>query len=65
MWRTVDQRLAALRSAWWRILQVCVAAGLAWLIATQVFGHTQPFFAPVTVVLVLGPAIERRGRRAY
>jgi uncharacterized membrane protein YgaE (UPF0421/DUF939 family) len=63
--RTVDQRLAALRFAWWRILQVCVAAGLAWLIATQVFGHQQPFFAPIAVVLVLGLAIERRGKRAY
>jgi uncharacterized membrane protein YgaE (UPF0421/DUF939 family) len=61
----VDQRVAALRFAWWRILQVCLAAGLAWLIATRVFGHTQPFFAPISVVLVLGLAIERRGRRAY
>ncbi len=63
--RALDQRLAAVRFAWWRILQVCVAAGLAWLIATRVFGHPQPFFAPIAVVLVLGLAIERRGRRAY
>lgn len=61
----MEQRLAALRFAWWRILQVSVAAGLAWLVATRVFGHEQPFFAPVAVVLVLGLAIERRGRRAY
>lgn len=63
--RAVDQRIAALRFAWWRILQVCTAAGLAWLIASQVFGHKQPFFAPIAVVLVLGLAIERRGKRAY
>lgn len=63
--RAVDQRVAALRFAGLRILQVCVAAGLAWLIATQVFGHSQPFFAPIAVVLVLGLAIERRGKRAY
>jgi uncharacterized membrane protein YgaE (UPF0421/DUF939 family) len=63
--RGVDQRVGALRFALWRILQVCVAAGLAWLIATEVFGHEQPFFAPIAVVLVLGLAIERRGRRAY
>ena len=63
--RIVDQRVATLRFAWWRILQVCVAAGLAWLIATQVFGHAEPFFAPIAVVLVLGLAIERRGKRAY
>jgi len=65
MRRTAEQRLAALRFAWWRILQVGTAAGLAWLIATEVFGHEQPFFAPIAVVLVLGLAIERRGRRAY
>ena len=63
--RSVEQRMAALRFASWRILQVCVAAGLAWLIATEVFNHEQPFFAPIAVVLVLGLAIERRGKRAY
>jgi uncharacterized membrane protein YgaE (UPF0421/DUF939 family) len=63
--RTVDQRWAGLRFAWLRILQVCVAAAAAWLIATQVFGHENPFFAPISVVLVLGLAIERRGKRAY
>ena len=65
MRRTAEHRLAALRFTWWRILQVGVAAGLAWLIATKVFEHEQPFFAPIAVVLVLGLAIERRGRRAY
>jgi uncharacterized membrane protein YgaE (UPF0421/DUF939 family) len=63
--RTVDQRWAGLRFAWVRILQVCVAAAAAWLVATQVFGHENPFFAPISVVLVLGLAIERRGKRAY
>ncbi|MFA9401337.1 MAG: aromatic acid exporter family protein, partial [Acidobacteriota bacterium] len=58
-------RLAALRFTWLRILQVSLAAGLAWLVATEVLGHETPFFAPIAVVLVLGLAIERRGRRAY
>jgi uncharacterized membrane protein YgaE (UPF0421/DUF939 family) len=61
----VDQRVAGLRFAWLRIVQVSVAAGLAWVIATEVFGHQNPFFAPIAVVLVLGLAIERRGSRAY
>lgn len=60
-----DQRFAALRFAWWRILQVCLAAGAAWFIATQVFHHQTPFFAPISVVLILGLAIERRGNRAF
>lgn len=64
-WATVDNRLAALRFAWLRIIQVTLAAGLAWLVATQLFGHSTPFFAPISVVLILGLAIERRGKRAY
>lgn len=60
-----DERLTTLRFASPRILQICVAAGVAWLIATRVAGHSEPFFAPVAVVLVLGLAIESRGRRAY
>ncbi|MCB0827617.1 MAG: FUSC family protein [Solirubrobacterales bacterium] len=58
-------RLASLRFTWLRIVQVSLAAGLAWLVATRVLGHESPFFAPIAVVLVLGLAIERRGRRAY
>lgn len=58
-------RLADLRFTWLRILQVSLAAGLAWLVATRILGHETPFFAPIAVVLVLGLAIERRGRRAY
>jgi len=61
----VDQRFAALRFAWLRIIQVTLAAGLAWLVATQLFHHDTPFFAPIAVVLILGLAIERRGKRAF
>lgn len=46
-------------------MQLSVGAGLAWLIATRLFEHSQPFFAPIAVVLVLGLTIEQRGRRAY
>lgn len=58
-------RTAAIRFTWLRIVQVSLAAGLAWLVATHAVGHETPFFAPIAVVLVLGLAIERRGRRAY
>ncbi|MBK8293500.1 MAG: FUSC family protein [Solirubrobacterales bacterium] len=61
---TARGRLAALRFASLRILQICVGAGLAWLVATKLLGHSDPFFAPIAVVLVLGLAIERRGHRA-
>ncbi len=61
----IEDRFSALRFASLRIVQICVAAGVAWLIATRIVGHYEPFFAPIAVVLVLGLAIERRGRRAY
>jgi hypothetical protein len=57
-------RLERLRLAWRSILQAGIAAGLAWLIATEVFGHKQPFFAPVAAVITLGLTISQRGRRA-
>jgi uncharacterized membrane protein YgaE (UPF0421/DUF939 family) len=57
-------RLERLRLAWRSILQAGVAAGLAWVIATEVFGHRQPFFAPVAAIITLGLTISQRGRRA-
>ena len=37
------------------ILHTAVAASLAWLAATELFGHSRPFFAPVAAVITLGP----------
>jgi uncharacterized membrane protein YgaE (UPF0421/DUF939 family) len=57
-------RLDRLRLAWRSILQAGVAAGLAWVVATNVFGHKLPFFAPVAAIITLGLTISQRGRRA-
>jgi uncharacterized membrane protein YgaE (UPF0421/DUF939 family) len=57
-------RLERLRLVWRSVVQAGVAAGAAWVIATDVFGHKQPFFAPVSAVIVLGLTISQRGRRA-
>jgi uncharacterized membrane protein YgaE (UPF0421/DUF939 family) len=57
-------RLERLRLAWRSILQASVAAGTAWVIATEVFGHDRPFFAPVAAIITLGLTISERGRRA-
>jgi uncharacterized membrane protein YgaE (UPF0421/DUF939 family) len=46
------------------ILQTSVAAALAWLIATEVAGHEQPFFAPISAVITLGLTVGERRRRA-
>ncbi|HEV3377326.1 MAG TPA: FUSC family protein [Thermoleophilaceae bacterium] len=46
------------------ILHSAVAASLAWLIATDVIGHEQPFFAPISAVITLGLTVGQRRRRA-
>jgi uncharacterized membrane protein YgaE (UPF0421/DUF939 family) len=61
---SMRMRLDRLRLAWRSIIQVAVAAAVAWIIATRVFGHTQPFFAPVSAIITLGLTLTERGRRA-
>lgn len=46
------------------ILHSAVAASLAWLVATELAGHDQPFFAPISAVITLGLTVGRRRRRA-
>jgi uncharacterized membrane protein YgaE (UPF0421/DUF939 family) len=46
------------------ILQCSVAAAIAWLVATEVFGHSRPFFAPMAVVICIGVGFgQQRLRR--
>jgi uncharacterized membrane protein YgaE (UPF0421/DUF939 family) len=61
---SIRTRLERLRVSWRSILQAGVAAGAAWVIATEVLGHEQPFFAPVAAIITLGLTISERGRRA-
>ena len=60
-WRT---RVERLRLSWRTIFQASVSAALAWLIATKVLGHPQPFFAPVSAIITLGITVGQRGQRA-
>ena len=61
---SMQTRFERLRVAWRSVLQAGVAAGVAWVLATEVFGHEQPFFAPVSAIITLGLTISERGRRA-
>ncbi len=56
-------RMARLRSKQWQIAQCAVAAGVAWLIASDLLGHQTPFFAPVAAVVSLGTSYGQRLRR--
>ena len=61
---SLKARLYRLRLAWRSILQVGIAAGGAWIVATELLGHEQPFFAPVSAIITLGLTVSERGRRA-
>lgn len=45
-------------------VQSGLAAGAAWLVARQVVGHDEPFFAPIAAVIVLSASAGLRWRRA-
>jgi uncharacterized membrane protein YgaE (UPF0421/DUF939 family) len=62
---SVREGLLRLRDAWRPIVQVAAAATVAWLSATEVVGHTSPFFAPVAAIITLGITQGERGRRAF
>ncbi len=53
-----------LRSALLPIAQTALAAGLAWLIASEILGHPRPFFAAVAAIIALGVMRGQRARRA-
>ena len=57
-------RWQRLRTSALPVLQCALAASLAWLVATQVVGHTRPFFAPIAAILCLGVSLGARLRRS-
>ena len=57
-------RFERLRLAWRSLVQTAAAATAAYLIATEVAGHAQPFFAPIAAIITLGITVGQRGRRA-
>ena len=63
-WRDhVADARARLRESLWPCAQAAAAAGTAWLIAHDVLGHAQPFFAPIAAAIALSATSVRRGRR--
>lgn len=62
---SVRARAGRLRRALVPIIQSAAAAGIAWVIATKLIGHQQPFFAPIAAVLSLGVALGQRLRRSF
>jgi uncharacterized membrane protein YgaE (UPF0421/DUF939 family) len=65
--RTKDGGRAAvsrLHNVLWAIIQASIAAGLAWYIAHDLLGHSDPFFAPITAAVCLSASNMFHARRA-
>lgn len=60
--RSLHQRLQDVKLQRTPIVQLSLGSALAWLIATQVAGHLQPFFAPIAAVLTILAGVGQRRR---
>lgn len=59
----VRRRLGRLRTRWVFLVQIGIGVLVAWLVASRLLGHANPFFAPVTAILCLGLTYGQRLRR--
>jgi uncharacterized membrane protein YgaE (UPF0421/DUF939 family) len=60
---SLRQRWARLRAKAFQVGQCAIAAGVAWVLASDVLGHQTPFFAPIAAVVSLGTSYGQRLRR--
>lgn len=61
--RDLKRRYARWHGTRWHVLQAALAAGAAWLLATDVFHHQAAVFAPIAAVVSLGTSYGQRLRR--
>lgn len=62
---SLHSRVKRLRKRLLSIVQISVAAGLAYLVAQELLGHDMPFFAPISVIIVVGLSGGDRVKRAF
>ncbi|MGN9804701.1 FUSC family protein [Micromonospora sp. L32] len=63
-WGWFRDAAGRLRQGWLPVVETTLAATVAWILATRLVGHPQPFFAPAAALIVLGQARGQRVRRA-
>ncbi|MEV1332187.1 FUSC family protein [Micromonospora costi] len=63
-WGWLRDAANRLRRGWRPVVEATLAATVAWILATRLVGHPQPFFAPAAALIVLGQARGQRLRRA-
>ena len=62
--KSLKARLTRIRNRLVFMLQCTIGAGLAFYVAHDFFGHAQPFFAPMAVIIILGLSGRDRLKRA-
>ena len=62
--RSVLSRVNRIRSRFVYIIQATIGAALAYWVAGDVVGHPQPFFAPISAVIILGMSGGDRMKKA-
>jgi hypothetical protein len=60
----LEQGWRRIRAQGWSIFQQALAGTVAWLIASRLIEHHQPFFAPIAAVVGLNAAVGQRGINA-
>ncbi|MFY0405689.1 FUSC family protein [Solicola sp. PLA-1-18] len=58
----LSKRWAVLKQQRTTILQLALASSVSWYIATLVFGHLQPFFAPIAAIITIIASVGQRRR---
>lgn len=62
---SLRSRINRVRTRFPYIIQATIGAGLAYWVAHEVVGHPQPFFAPMSVVIILGLSGGDRLSRSF
>lgn len=62
--RSLKSRFTRVRNRLVYMIQCTLGAGLAFYVAHDFFGHEQPFFAPMAVIIILGLSGSDRIKRA-
>ncbi|MDY5784587.1 MULTISPECIES: FUSC family protein [unclassified Corynebacterium] len=62
---SIHARTKRVRNRMLTIMRIAIAAGVAFWIAQRVFGHEQPFFAPMAVVIIVTMTGGERLKRAF
>lgn len=63
--QSVQSRLLRVRKRLLPILQIGIASGLAYWIAKDLLGHQRPFFAPISVIIMIGMTGGERLSKAW